>query len=112
MAEPNPSHVLQVIPDKKGHSFAKKLYEAYIMKKEEDGGDYARLPEFTIALDKLLSEFGGHPAEVEPKEDEEEDIPEDGDDTDFEDDEDYDETASLDVERVKIAVAKVLGGKK
>ncbi len=109
MSEPNPSHVIRIISDDKGHGMAKRLYEAYI--KQEDG-DNSRLPEFTIALDRLLSAFGGRPALLEEDEEEEgeESVP-DAEEDDYAPDEDVHEaylSAASEVDEVKAAVARVL----
>jgi hypothetical protein len=58
MPETKPQHQLKVLIDPKGHKMAENMFETYIMR---ESGNHSRGPEFILALDKLLSEFGGEP---------------------------------------------------
>jgi len=109
------SHILTVIRDKTGKKILEKLFETYT-----PGGntDYARFAEWLIAVDKLLSEFGGRALPPEPEEDEE-DEGKDGENDESDPDDDYDieddlhENAAIkltEIARVKAAVARVLKG--
>lgn len=112
MSEGNPAHQLRIIFDDKGHSMAKRMYETYIKQAGTDQeGTYDRFAEFLIALDRLLGEFGAHPAppenEGEAGEDGEKETQDEDDDEPYGDDEDIHAEASV-VDNVKMAIAKVL----
>ena len=55
-------HEMRVMVDQEGHKIAAKLFDRYI---RQDEGDIARFPAFCIALDRLVSEFGGRPHQEE-----------------------------------------------
>jgi hypothetical protein len=58
MAESKPQHQLKVLVDPKGRKIAENLFEDYIRR---ESGNFSRYPEFVLALDRLISEFGGEP---------------------------------------------------
>ena len=107
--EPQPNHQLLVLTDPTGHKLACKIYETYVIgeeakRKGKDKAAYKRMPEFIIALDRLVSEFGGQPIpEDEPM------ARQDADgnaDRGYDEDEDIHEGASVD--RLKMAIARLI----
>ena len=103
-----PEHMLHIIHDDKGKRAGENLFKDYILKPEDAQGEYRRLPEFLIALDRLIAKFGGH-ERVDDNDGEEEDGDEvDSHDKEGEDDGDVDIHEASDVDRVKAAVASVL----
>lgn len=78
-------HVLQVLVDKSGESIARRIFTTYV-----SSGDMRRWPSFIIALDKLLSDYGGEPPKPGPK-DEDESNDESDDDSNNEESEDEEE---------------------
>ena len=58
MPESKPQHQLKVLIDPKGHKMAENIFEDYIRR---ETGNRSRWPEFLLALDKMVSEFGGEP---------------------------------------------------
>jgi hypothetical protein len=102
--EPRPEHQLLVLTDETGHRMADKLFQAYVVGDAEKGkGDMRRKAEFVIALDRLLSEFGGQP--IPDKEGNQERRGFNGD-RDYDDEEDIHEMAT--VNGVKAIIAKLL----
>ena len=95
--EPSPSHQLRVILDPTGHKMGQKLYESYVSR---IGKSYGRFPEFMIALDRLISEFGGTPL---PPDEEDEARPAK---KDYGDEDLHEDTASVD--EVKAAIRALL----
>ena len=77
-----PEHQLHVLCDADGRKLAEKLFDRYIRREQNN---FSRHPEFMLALDRLISSFGGVPADTEEP---------DGDDPeqDYDDDEDIHET--------------------
>src|SRR4051812_33974968 len=65
MAEGKVQHQLRILIDPSGRKLAEKIFEEYIRR---ETGDFSRFPEFMLALDHLVSEFGGEPL-PEKKED-------------------------------------------
>jgi hypothetical protein len=58
MPESKPQHQLKVLIDPKGHKIMETIFETYIRR---ESGNMSRAPEFYLALDRLVSEFGGEP---------------------------------------------------
>lgn len=78
---PKPEHQLRILSDADGRKLGDKLFDRYIRREQNN---FSRHPEFMLALDRLLSSFGGTPAEDE----EEEEVNSVDDDQDYDDDED------------------------
>ena len=97
----NPSHQLKVLRDPTGKKVAERLFDTYVSGKKKD---YTRAAEFMIALDRLVSEFGGLPL---PDEDETEDSRRGRHDESYDDDDDLHAEESS-VDQVKAAMKKVL----
>ena len=104
-----PDHQLLVLTDPTGHKLACKIFETYCIgeeakRKGRDKAAYKRMPEFCLALDRLVSEFGGQPIpEDEPMQRQDADGNED---QGYDDDQDIHESATL--KDIKMAVAKFL----
>jgi hypothetical protein len=108
----HPEHQLHVIFDADGKKQAEKLYDRYIRQEDEN---YARHPEFLIALDRLLMSFSARPAQEEPDTAEDEDADgnalEDFGEQDYEPDEDIHERPpemSSRQKRLQAAIASVI----
>jgi hypothetical protein len=113
MPETKPQHQLKIIIDQKGHKLAENLFEDYIRR---DSGNFSRLPEFVLALDKLLSEFGAEPIDEEeikhtPKSDAKHANKMEDKDEDLDEDTDIHEEAS-EVDIVKNAILRILASDK
>jgi hypothetical protein len=102
MAYEKPEHQMRVVIDAEGQRVIDKLFDKYVLQGDED---LRRKHEFHIALDRLLSEFGGRPAAPE---DEDEDAEPYDDDTDPDMDlgEDYDEDEET--AAIKAAIKSVI----
>jgi hypothetical protein len=97
------SQQLKVLIDPKGNKAATNLFDTYI---HRGSGDYTRHPEFMLALDRMISEFGGKalPPEEEP-------VPGSRPTVKDEGDKDIHEGASFDeVSSIKSVIAKLLKG--
>lgn len=81
-----PEHQARVLNDAEGRKIADKLFDRYVRKERND---FTRHPEFMLALDRLLSSFGGEPAD---RDDEEDTIDEEAD---YGDDEDIHDPAAV-----------------
>lgn len=81
MPKSNPEHQLHVIVDAEGRKIVEKLFDRYV---RGDRDDFSRHPEFMIAIDRLVSEFGGVPAQREDEDGE----PVSDDEDDYDQDED------------------------
>lgn len=97
----NPSHQLLVVIDPTGRKLIEKLFETYIRREK---GSYKRLPEFMLAVDRCVSEFGGEPLPPDEEDDHDPNDAEPG----YDDDEDIHEEDSSEVDSVKMAIASVL----
>ena len=98
----NPGHQLRVIRDVAGKKIGERLYAEYIAGKKED---YTRSAEFLIALDRLVSEFGGQPIP-----DDDDKSPRGRQDDSYGDDQDLHSEEASEVDFVKQAMIKVLAG--
>jgi hypothetical protein len=98
---PKPEHMLRILGDQAGRKLAEKLFDTYI---DQGRDDYSRFPEFCIALDRLLGEFGGRRAVEEEGEGKPQRLP--ARDDSYADDEDLHASAS--VRQVKEAVTAAL----
>ena len=110
--EPQPHHQLLVMTDPTGHKIAEKLFDLYMVgdeAKRKGKADYRRKPEFCIALDRLVSQFGGNPI---PDDEPMQRTDADGNgDRGYDDDQDIHEASYLEVTSVKDAIVKLLAKK-
>jgi hypothetical protein len=97
-----PAHQLRVIVDQTGRKMVDKIFEIYVRREK---GDYSRFPEFLLAVDRLVSEFGG--LSLPPDEEDDHDADDAGGD-DYEPDEDLHESSFDEVASMKRAVAHAL----
>jgi hypothetical protein len=105
----NADHTLRVVKDDAGSKLVRRLYDTYCREEESP----ATFPAFLIAVDRLLKEHGGKPAEPEPDDKDVTGAHRDKggaqDDDDYEDDEDVHELgAASDADMIRKAVSKTL----
>jgi hypothetical protein len=109
--EVNPDHQLSVMTDEMGHRLGEKIFEIYMVgekAKKKGTADYKRKPEFLLALDRLVSAYGGKPI---PNDGQEPTVDADGNaDRGYEDDEDVNTASSeSEVASLKRVISRFLG---
>ena len=99
----NTEHQLAILCDPTGHKIGCKLFEQYVQGGKT--GNVRRLPEFLLALDRLMQEFGAQPLEENEEDDSNPD-----EDIDDEDDiaNQVEASEESDMLRLKKEVAKLL----